>query len=81
MIDATQTAGTVAPVYPVIIWGHDMRGGDCAASGYLYSGSVAALRGKFIYHDLTTGASGIRITPTCWRQTTEIRRRWRTCTR
>ncbi len=55
MIDATQTAGMVAPVYPVIIWGHDMRGGDCAASGYLYSGSVAALRGEFIYNDLTTG--------------------------
>ena len=55
MIDATQTAGMVAPVYPVVIWGHDMRGGDCAGSGYLYSGSVAALRGKFVYNDLTTG--------------------------
>jgi hypothetical protein len=55
MIDAKQTAGMVAPVYPVIIWGHDVRGGDCAGSGYLYSGSVAALRGKFLYNDITTG--------------------------
>ncbi len=56
MIDDTRTAGTVAPVYPVIIWGHDMRGGDCAGSGYLYTGkSVPALRGKFVYNDITTG--------------------------
>ena len=56
MINDTTTAGTVAPTYPVIIWGHDMRGGDCAGSGYLYNGkSIPALRGKFVYNDITTG--------------------------
>lgn len=56
MINDKVTAGTVAPTYPVIIWAHDMRGGDCAGSGYLYNGkSVPALRGKFVYNDITTG--------------------------
>ena len=56
MINDTATAGTVAPTYPVIIWGHDARGGDCAGSGYLYNGkSVPALRGTFVYNDITTG--------------------------
>jgi Glucose / Sorbosone dehydrogenase len=56
MIDDKRTAGMVKPTYPVIIWAHDMRGGDCAGSGYLYNGkSVPALRGKFVYGDITTG--------------------------
>jgi hypothetical protein len=56
MIDATRTAGMVKPTYPVIIWAHDLRGGDCAGSGYLYTGkTVPALRGKFVYNDITTG--------------------------
>ena len=56
MVSDTATAGTTAPIYPVIIWGHDERGGDCAGSGYLYNGkSVPALRGKFVYNDITTG--------------------------
>ncbi len=56
MIDGTRTNGMIAPTYPVIIWAHDMKGGDCAGSGYLYNGtSVPALRGKFIYNDITTG--------------------------
>ena len=56
MVNDTVTAGTVAPIYPVIIWGHDERGGDCAGSGYLYNGkSVPELRGKFVYNDITTG--------------------------
>jgi hypothetical protein len=56
MIDDKRTAGTVKPTYPVIIWAHDMRGGDCAGSGYLYNGkSAPALRGKFVYGDITTG--------------------------
>jgi hypothetical protein len=56
MIDDKRTAGMVAPTYPVIVWAHDMRGGDCAGSGYLYNGkSVPALRGKFVYGDITTG--------------------------
>ena len=50
------TAGTVVPTYPVIIWAHDIRGGDCAGSGHLYNGkSIPALRGKFLYNDITTG--------------------------
>ena len=56
MVTDTQITGTVSPVYPVIIWAHDERGGDCAGSGYLYNGkSVPALRGKFVYNDITTG--------------------------
>ena len=56
LIDGTKTAGTIAPTYPVIVWAHDMRGGDCAGSGYLYNGkNVPALRGKFVYNDITTG--------------------------
>ncbi len=43
---------SITPTYPVIIWGHDERGGDCAGSGYLYNGkNVPALRGKFVYND------------------------------
>jgi hypothetical protein len=56
MVNDTVTAGTTRPVYPVIIWGHDERGGDCAGSGYLYTGkNIPALRGKFLYNDITTG--------------------------
>jgi hypothetical protein len=56
LIDGTRTAGMVAPTYPVIIWAHDMRGGDCAGSGHLYNGKeIPALRGKFVYNDITTG--------------------------
>ena len=56
MVNDKATAGMVKPIYPVIIWGHDMRGGDCAGSGYLYNGkAVPALRGKFLYNDITTG--------------------------
>ena len=56
LVNATTTAGTVVPTYPVIIWPHDMRGGDCAGSGLLYNGkSLPELRGKFVYNDITTG--------------------------
>jgi hypothetical protein len=55
-INDKQTNGMVRPIYPVVIWGHDERGGDCAGSGYLYTGkTVPALRGKFLYNDITTG--------------------------
>jgi hypothetical protein len=55
-INDKETIGTVAPIYPVVIWGHDERGGECSGSGYLYTGkSVPALRGKFLYNDITTG--------------------------
>ena len=66
MVNGTVTAGTVAPTYPVIIWGHDLKGGDCAGSGYLYNGkSVPALRGKFVTATSRPAASGTRTTPTC----------------
>jgi glucose/sorbosone dehydrogenase len=56
LLDDTKSLGMVAPIYPVIVWGHDLRGGDCAGSGYLYNGkAVPALRGKFVYNDITTG--------------------------
>jgi hypothetical protein len=56
MVTDTVTAGTVVPNYPVIQWGHHERGGDCAGSGYLYTGkNVPALRDKFLFNDLTTG--------------------------
>jgi hypothetical protein len=55
-INDKQTIGTVKPIYPVVVWGHDERGGDCAGSGYLYTGkTVPVLRGKFLYADITTG--------------------------
>jgi hypothetical protein len=55
-INDKQTIGMAKPIYPVVIWGHDERGGDCAGSGYLYTGkTVPALRGKFLYNDITTG--------------------------
>ena len=56
MVSDTVTAGTVVPTYPVIQWGHNERGGDCAGSGYLYNGkTIPALRGKYVFNDLTTG--------------------------
>ena len=52
----TTTDGTVAPTYPVIQYGHVAGGGDAIGSGVLYRGSlVPALRGKYIFTDLTTG--------------------------
>jgi hypothetical protein len=56
MVTDSVTAGTVVPNYPVIQWGHHERGGDCAGSGYLYNGkAIPALRGKYVFNDLTTG--------------------------
>ncbi len=44
------------PTYPVIQYGHDASGGDSIGSGFVYSGTaVPALRGKYIFTDLTTG--------------------------
>ena len=46
----------VTPVYPVIQYGHDAKGGDSIGSGFVYSGKkIPALRGKYIFTDLTTG--------------------------
>ena len=46
----------VVPTYPVIQYGHDSNGGDSIGSGFVYNGkAIPALRGKYIFTDLTTG--------------------------
>ena len=56
-IDATATAGTVHPTYPVIAYGHAKETGVIAlANGFVYRGkAIPALRGKFIFGDITSG--------------------------
>ena len=50
------TETMLVPKYPVIQYGHDRRGGDSIGSGYVYNGTlVPALRGKYVFTDLTTG--------------------------
>ena len=50
------TATLVAPRYPVIQYGHDRGGGDSIGSGFVYHGRmIPALRGKYVFTDLTTG--------------------------
>jgi hypothetical protein len=50
------TTTMVVPSYPVIQYGHDPKGGDSIGSGFVYNGSaIPALRGKYIFTDLTTG--------------------------
>ena len=50
------TDQVVTPKYPVIEYPHDERGGDAIGSGYVYSGKlIPALRGKYIFGDITTG--------------------------
>jgi hypothetical protein len=52
----TVTHGTIVPTYPVIQYGHVQGGGDAVGSGFLYRGKrLAALRGKYIFTDITTG--------------------------
>lgn len=46
----------VVPTYPVIQYGHDPHGGDSIGSGFVYNGKgIPALRGKYVFTDLTTG--------------------------
>ena len=46
----------MVPIYPVIQYGHGENGGDSIGSGFVYNGSaIPALRGKYIFTDLTTG--------------------------
>lgn len=45
----------VKPTYPVIQYGHVPDGGDAIASGFVYRGKIAAIRGKYIFGDITTG--------------------------
>jgi hypothetical protein len=57
-ITPTATNGTVTPTYPVIVYSHDkdsQDSGDAICNGYVYNGKIAALRGKFIFGDITTG--------------------------
>ncbi len=50
------TNQTVVPTYPVIQYGHGPDGGDAVGSGFVYNGkALPALRGKYIFTDLTTG--------------------------
>ena len=55
-IDATKTDGTVHPSYPVIAYDHSQAGGGAIANGFVYRGkAIPALRGKFLFGDITTG--------------------------
>jgi hypothetical protein len=46
----------VVPSYPVIQYGHGPDGGDSIGSGFVYNGkAIPALRGKYVFTDLTTG--------------------------
>ncbi len=56
-VDATTTDGDVRPTYPVIAYGHIKgTGGDAISNGFVYRGkAIPALRGKFIFGDITTG--------------------------
>lgn len=49
------TNDTVVPHYPVIQYGHIASGGDAIGAGFLYNGKIAALRGKYLFTDLSTG--------------------------
>jgi len=50
------TDSTVVPTYPVVEYPHLPGGGDAIGSGFVYTGSAApALRGKYIFTDLSTG--------------------------
>jgi hypothetical protein len=55
--------GTIAPIYPVLQYGHRLPGqdqfiaGDAISDGFVYRGSkIPALYGKYIFGDITTGA-------------------------
>ncbi len=50
------TGNMVVPTYPVIQYGHGPNGGDSIGSGFVYNGkAIPALRGKYVFTDLTTG--------------------------
>ncbi len=50
------TDQVITPKYPVIQYGHNPKGGDAIGSGYVYNGKlIPALRGKYIFGDITTG--------------------------
>jgi hypothetical protein len=49
------TEETVVPQYPVIQYGHVPSGGDAIGAGFFYNGTIAALRGKYLFGDISTG--------------------------
>ena len=49
------TEETVVPTYPVIQYGHVPEGGDAIGAGFVYNGTIASLRGKYLFTDLSTG--------------------------
>jgi hypothetical protein len=55
-ISDTVTSGTIVPTYPVIEYPHTAAGGDAIAGGFVYRGkAVPALKGKYIFADISTG--------------------------
>jgi len=55
-VSDTVTRGQVAPTYAVIQYGHVPSGGDAIGAGFLYRGArIPALRGKYIFTDISTG--------------------------
>ena len=55
-ISDTVSNGTVVPTYPVVEYPHTAAGGDAIAGGFVYRGSaLPALKGKFIFGDISTG--------------------------
>ena len=55
MIGNEATDEAVIPNYPVIEYPHLPGGGDAVGSGFVYNGKIAALRGKYLFTDITTG--------------------------
>jgi len=52
----TVTGEKIGPTYPVIQYPHTAEGGDAITGGFVYRGkTLAALRGKYIFGDITTG--------------------------
>ena len=55
-VSDTVTKGTIVPTYAVLEYPHAPDGGDAIAGGFVYRGSkLPALRGKFIFGDISTG--------------------------
>ncbi len=55
-ISDTVANGTIVPSYPVIEYPHTVAGGDAIAGGFVYRGkALPALRGKYIFGDISTG--------------------------
>jgi hypothetical protein len=55
-LPAQDIVGTAAPTYPVLQYAHNKEGGDAISGGFVYRGSaLPALRGKYIFGDITTG--------------------------